>query len=262
MSTGSAPTPAPPPPHPAPRPARPAPASNARVHCPVQGCPCSIPDRNTGWASVQSMLGHINAHLAGTQEGQVPEEWMSQHNKMRCTVCGLCVATSRRTHNTCRAKVRQSTTTGNNNANTIQSSAARVAAPQSSDLPILAEIHRRRVPTVKHVPVKARAAWARCLIRCLAAAVFFNTPAAWAELEMLPKCVLCPPPRTGKKHADATTVFTNDRLSRWSAGERASLWADIPAATGARSRRRVDTLESRLTRSEALAREGFDRKAC
>ena len=71
---------------------------------------------------------------------------------------------------------------------------------------------------------------------------------------MLPKCVLCTPPRGGKSHAQAAAAYTNDRLARWLAGERATL-AELPKQRGGGT---VNTPEAKLARSEALAREGFD----
>ena len=77
---------------------------------------------------------------------------------------------------------------------------------------------------------------------------------------MLPQAVLDGPPRGGHKHVKAAAAYTVDRLQRWEAGERMTLWD---------SRRRV-TVRHGGTRSPAerrdfavgLAREGFDGKAC
>ena len=79
------------------------------------------------------------------------------------------------------------------------------------------------MPTLNYIPARCWVLWARYLIRCLAAAVYYNFIAAWTELEMLPKCVLCPPPRKGKAHANAADTSTNDRLSRWLGGDRITL---------------------------------------
>ena len=69
---------------------------------------------------------------------------------------------------------------------------------------------------------------------------------------MLPKCVLCHRPRKGKAHARAAETYTNDRLSRWQASERATLWNDVP---GPRPGRTNNSSEARLARSETLTRE-------
>ena len=64
-------------------------------------------------------------------------------------------------------------------------------------------------------------------------------------------------PRKGKAHTNAAEAYTKNRLSRWLAGERASLWESLP---GPRRGRANNSEEARLNRSEALAREGFDKK--
>ncbi|CAL1165087.1 unnamed protein product [Cladocopium goreaui] len=43
-----------------------------RVFCPVPACPCSDPARARGWATVATMKSHIDAHLAGSLQGDVP----------------------------------------------------------------------------------------------------------------------------------------------------------------------------------------------
>ena len=114
-------------------------------------------------------------------------------------------------------------------------------------------------PTLRHVPKRARASWAQALIRALAITVHENSIAAWAELDMLAKCTLCPPPRSGHAHDKAAAAFTMDRLDRWMAGERMSLWDSCPTP---RMRRSDESAESKRRRAIALAREGYDGKAC
>ena len=72
---------------------------------------------------------------------------------------------------------------------------------------------------------------------------------------MLPKCTLTPPPLRGGQATQRTAAaYTLDRLVRWEAGERTSLWADLPTPT--------NTDAAKLRRAEALCREGLDGKAC
>jgi len=66
-----------------------------RVHCPVAGCSCTAGQHHRGWGSVASMVLHINAHLSGQLQDEVPASWLSENHKVRCRVCGLCVAASR-----------------------------------------------------------------------------------------------------------------------------------------------------------------------
>ena len=45
----------------------------SRVFCPVAGCPCAGPLRARGWASATTMQAQIDAHLAGSLQGDVPD---------------------------------------------------------------------------------------------------------------------------------------------------------------------------------------------
>ena len=76
---------------------------------------------------------------------------------------------------------------------------------------------------------------------------------------LLPKCVLCAPPQRGHSADSGVAAYTLDRLARWEAGERMSLWNDAPAYKPVASN---DSKAARKTRATALAREGLDSKAC
>ena len=229
-------------------------ATDSRAHCPVTGCSCSAGQRHRGWTRVENMMPHINAHLSGQLAGEVPARWLSDNRKGRCRVCGLCVAAFRGIHPTCRPQERRAS----------QQSGQQPTAPQTqpqdlADLPSLEEVHSRRVPTYRHVPKHCRGKWGQVVIRCLALVIHTNSAAAWTELEMLPKSVLCTPPRQGKKHDKATAAFTLDRIARWEAGERLSLWQDLPV----QKRNKADiSREAKVRRAEALVREGLNGKAC
>ena len=174
------------------------------------------------------MVPHINGHIAKGHVEAV-QSWMRDHNKIHCRVCGLCVDRRFGVHPTCRPLERA----------TLDRSSARNADSmddedppdqnRASDLPSLASIMSRRVPVLKHVPKSCRQAWAQALTRALARVCTYNTMEAWTELSMLPKTVLLAPPRTGKKRKNKTAAFTLNRLCRWEAGERATLWDDLPA---------------------------------
>ena len=41
------------------------------------------------------MQKHVSAHLSGQLAGHIQTEWVNQHGKAKCQVCGLCVAASR-----------------------------------------------------------------------------------------------------------------------------------------------------------------------
>ena len=129
-------------------------------------------------------------------------------------------------------------------------------------MPDLVAIMEADIPTQRHVPKAARAAWAQCLARALCEAASENTSAAWTRLLLLPKAVLCPPPRGGTARRDHTAQFTLRRCRRWLAGERAGLWqaparrerwreADGPEAAQAHRHRRCCALagEEELSRA-------------
>ena len=96
-------------------------------------------------------------------------------------------------------------------------------------MPSLEEVGKRQVNTWRHVPWKARGLWATVFVRAMANVAFCNTEAAWTELQMLPKAVLAAPPLKAKvDNESARAAYTLDRLSRWEAGERMTLWEDMP----------------------------------
>ena len=194
------------------------------------------------------MKSHIDAHLAGSLQGDVPTAWLHSHNRTRCLVCGLSVSQAHGVHPTCRPEAR--------------AAAVDAAIPMDTDglqLPSLSAIQAAKTATIRHVPSAARHAWAQVLTRALAAAAHRNDDKAWRELCMLPKCVLCAPHRGGRQHRKATAAYTLDRLHRWQEGERLSLWE---SRTALKRGPGLLELEQRKALAIGLAREGFDRKAC
>ena len=77
---------------------------------------------------------------------------------------------------------------------------------------------------------------------------------------MLPQAVLDAPRRAGHKHAKAAAAYTVDRLQRWEAGERMTLWDTRRQVTVRHGGHR--TAAERRDFALGLAREGFDGKAC
>eukprot|EP00435_Cladocopium_sp_Y103_P064641 s718_g26.t1 len=229
-------------------PARPA-STNSRVYCPVPGCLCADPARARGWATIASMRHHIDAHLAGSVAGDVPNAWLETHHRTRCLVCGLSVSANHGVHPTCRPQARI---------------AAVDAAPAMDvdglQLPTLTDIQSARTPTLRHVPKPAQHTWGQVLARTLATVAHSNDDKAWRELMMLPQAVLCSPQRGGRRHQKAAAAYTLDRLHRWQEGERLSLWQSRPSPRKGSSDR--PSVEQRRELAIGLAREGFDRKAC
>ena len=118
------------------------------------------------------------------------------------------------------------------------------------------------VPTVRHVPKVARAAWAQCLARAIASTVARNTPAAWLELLMLPKAVLVAPLRGGARHRAQLGQATKRRCLRWLDGERVELWEECVFEPRQRSGPTRQSLEARHSRCRRLAAEGDLARAC
>jgi len=101
----------------------------------------------------------------------------------------------------------------------------------------MSDINARYVPTIRHIPKELHPLWARCVSWAVANTVFHNSVEKWRDLHMLAKCVLCNPPRAGKKHTSQRVSFTRARLNRWLGGERMSLWRDIPTYTPPRQKK-------------------------
>ncbi|CAE7257961.1 unnamed protein product [Symbiodinium microadriaticum] len=219
-----------------------------RVYCPVQGCPCADPTQTAGYASIPAMRSHIDSHLAGTLQGDVPQDWMQTHNRVRCMVCGLSVSSRHGVHPTCMPAARAAAARGT----------PRQAGP---DLPDFHEIMAADSPVLRHVPHAARHLWGQVLMRALANVAHHNDSASWRELLMLPRCVLHAPPRGGRRHNKATAAYTLDRLQQWLQGERRLLW-DSRTRSGSSRRTGQPSAEDRRALATSLAREGLDRKAC
>ena len=227
----------------------PAAVRSARVFCPVAGCPCSDAARARGWASEANMRSHIDAHLAGSLEGDVPQTWLQSRGRIRCPVCGLSVSECHGIHPTCRPEAR---------AAAIDPGDAMEA--DGLALPSFEEIQSASTSTLRHVPAAVRHLWSQVLTQALAAVAHRNDEAAWRELLMLPQCLLCPPARGGKRHAKAAAAFTRDRIQRWLEGERLSLWASRPSPK--RKPHGAPSAAERRDMATSLGREGFDKKAC
>lgn len=73
----------------------------AKIFCPVSGCPSADRLRARGWASAATVQAHIDAHLAGSLQGDVLAAWLQTHGRQQCPACGLSVSTRHAIHPTC-----------------------------------------------------------------------------------------------------------------------------------------------------------------
>ena len=127
---------------------------------------------------------------------------------------------------------------------------------------------RTRRPTLRHVPKCCRDLWATALTRVFAAAHLATTALGgnpsqeattrceetWLDVLLLPKVVLCPSARSGRRHRKLTGQHTRARLNRWLAGERLSLWEDSAPKKSSRPSKE-NTREERRRRALALVEE-------
>ena len=85
-------------------------------------------------------------------------------------------------------------------------------------------------------------------------------------MQMLPKCTLCQPVQGGKSKHSQRLAWTRGRLQRWLAGERGTLWQDIPQYGQGRPQIKHQSSEfvkrQQQERCIALTAEGGYSKAC
>ncbi|CAE7231929.1 unnamed protein product [Symbiodinium natans] len=200
------------------------------------------------------MRHHLDDHCSGQLSGAVPQEYLDAHSLDTCTVCGLLV---KRYYNGSHPRCRP-----DSRAQAARPGAVPPAASAADPLPNFADVLAAEVPTVRHVPKVARAAWAQCLARAIASTVARNTPAAWLELLMLPKAVLVAPLRGGARHRAQLGQATKRRCLRWLDGERVELWEECVSEPRQRSGPTRLSLEARHSRCRRLAAEGDLARAC
>ncbi|CAL1143640.1 unnamed protein product [Cladocopium goreaui] len=222
-----------------------------RCFCPVPGCGHGDAMRASGWASHEGMRHHLDDHCSGTLTGAVPAEYLQVHRLDLCSVCRLLVGRRYNgVHPRCRPHSRHHVANHGH------------ASAQDPGLPSFSTIMGHTAPTLRHVPHVARAAWAQCLARAVAAAATTNTGPAWQELLMLPKAVLAAPLRGGGGHHKQAALSTLRRCQRWLAGERMELWDELVQPRPARARADGVELAAQHTRCCALAAEGELSRAC
>ena len=76
-------------------------------HCPVEGC-CYSAGRGHPGLGKAALKAHIDAHLLGILEGQVPTDWMVNKGWVVCPHCGKSASANRMggVHDSCAARAR------------------------------------------------------------------------------------------------------------------------------------------------------------
>ena len=199
------------------------------------------------------MRPHLEDHAAGTLDGEVPQAYRARQHLDLCSVCGGLVSSRYNgAHPRCRPAARRAA------APIVGGGAPAFAGPS------LETACATSIPVLRHVPKAARAAWAQCLSRALGQVASTNSMQAWRDLFMLPKAVLRPAPRGGRRHRLQAAQFTQRRCARWLAGEREELW-EAPPSTRRQRTEEMDDEEARSARQSrccALAAEGELSRAC
>eukprot|EP00662_Eupelagonemidae_sp_cell21_P008431 gene8430-biopygen11779 len=260
-------------------------ADTRRLLCPIANCPYGDASRAPVWEAHRSGRGlpqelrsHINDHLSGAGgacRAQPPREWLQLHRHAVCVECHHLVQGPDGTqHPRCRARLLRRQTVP---VPALHPEA--FVAPEMSDaqvvarLPTLEEIARNKTTTLEGVPPEMWALWARCMTQAVSAVLVLPDPSlwdgdssaalrsrrAWVELIMMPKAVLCRPPRAGKKHKRESQLFIRHRLERWLEGSHArlQLWEDISKPRRTANRKNdSNPKEKQQKRAIALTQEG------
>ena len=233
-------------------------AQDRALRCPLNTCPCNHSSKHPGWVSEDALRAQIDQHTMGVLPGLPPEEWLRAKRLAVCKVCQCTVSirTHGCIHSRCWPKARET---------------ARVfSLPENSseddDLPELQEIFTTKSPTREFLPKSLvplargeygklvssvlqhnrKDAWDPCPPTDLDSAnerSKAQARRAWLELLMFPKCVL----RTHKRGQRAQQAYhvAKALLLRWKAGERLSLWCEIPESTGARKKGAFNATKAR-----------------
>ena len=214
--------------------------------------------------------GHMEGHRTGQLAGEIPPQWLSERRLVPCRICDkLVTGAPGAVHPRCApaARTEQDRTV---HAQTVVTRIGLGVVPAEAGLPSAAEVMSSQRATMKHVPKACRARWTSALTRalvtvyiCCCATGLGATPEAlarcdnaWAELLMLPKAVLNPSPRHGRRHHNSAANYTSARLQRWLDGERSSLWAEGPAHTPGQSKRKKESKEMQTARTLNMVSEG------
>ena len=271
-----------------------APATSTALHfCSVPGCLSAAGGRRPGWETDgQGLRNHVDAHLLGQLPGLPPETWMNNRRMVVCRICGRMV--SRRCNNGMHRACLASDSTPTVPSLTPAPMRIRTGEPMD-DLPTLMNIFAVRIETREFVGASLFLAVEREFNKCTANVIAQSRPDAWQHIDtpadsldrlrartvwierfMFAKTCLLVLPGGVAKDARNNNIIAN-RIARWTAGERMSLWLEGMKMTGAdqpprKARKRPQTAtgdEAEEERSQdgkrsdviSLARRGLPGKA-
>ena len=137
-----------------------------------------------------------------------------------------------------------------------------ITGVNEDNLPSFEEVCDLKCPTLRFVPHKSRAAFARALSSTLRSVINDNSEQAWLKLLMFSKCVLPSSKRKSRHHNPASVDFLCDL---WSKNAFATLWnlAKGRANSIPRSNNTSPETSEKIVQSAvSLARDGLLGKAC
>jgi hypothetical protein len=223
-----------------------------RLLCPVLGCAASHAAGPGGWRTMQRLRAHVDGHMIGTIPGRPPATWLAEHRLQACGHCGKSVSgtAAHAMHRRCWARVATADAARRDNGAQSQDQDFSPDLSLLSELPSIESICSRQVPTKEYLEPELLSLAEPAFLRCVANAARFvdkeawchlgtddDTPwrkqcrVAWTELFMFSKTCL-PQLPGGKAKAKRNLNIVSNRLARWRAGERLSLWNDMPAKYG------------------------------
>ena len=129
-------------------------------------------------------------------------------------------------------------------------------------LPDLETICKKKIPTLRFIPVKFRLRWSELLTPiiegCVSQPIY---PENWKRLFAISKCVLRSSNRVGKKHKQQPERLILTRFERWKNGDYAGLWFEAVTMEQAKKMNH-DSMETLAARAKSLCLQGqFGRAA-
>ena len=211
---------------------------NGPYFCPINGCACKE-NRHPGFKSISVLRSHINLHTMGEFPGMPETKWLEDNNLKICPVC-QCTASVRINNeidSKCWPKYRRNDTKINCED-----------CHDMDQLPDMNEIFSTRAATREWFPNSLlpmlREEYGKLIANVLEYSdldafgnenqdqTWTDSPAkkrarkSWLELCMFPKAVLRSYKR-GQRPLQAYN-FSKTLIHRWAAGERSTLWEEIP----------------------------------